>query len=176
MASQGEKISPAVVEMEDPGTLALQQCPWPGSPQAHRPVSPSPVSQSLGLGWRKGLLDGVTCLRSPGQCAAAPPSRLCFPHYRHVVNNGPLHQLRDCCGDPYGQAREALDQTGHSLDLCPGLLASKCSEPAQNPTAAEGLARAAAPLSSCPPSVEVSPALPLLRCVNKWSLVSLHSP
>lgn len=33
---QGEKISPAmVVEMEQTSTLMLQQCLWPGSPQAH---------------------------------------------------------------------------------------------------------------------------------------------
>lgn len=122
---------------------------------------PALLSLSPGLGWEQGLVDGVTCL--PGQCAAAPRSCPCFPHYRHVVNNGPLHQLRDCCGDPYGQAREALDQTWHGLDLCPGLLARKRRQAAQEPTAAEGLSRAAAPLS-CPPSVEVSPALLLLRC------------
>lgn len=170
VASQGEKISPAVVEeMEQPGTLALQQCPQPGSPLAL-------LSPSSGSGWGQGLLAGVTCPGFPGPCAAAPLSHPCFPHYRHAVNNGPLHQLCDCCGDPYGQAREALDQTGHSPDLCPGLLARNRSQPAQEPTAAEGLRQAAASLSSGSPSVEASPALPLVRYVNKFSLVLLHSP
>lgn len=33
--SREKKISPAVVKMEQPDTLATQQCLWPGSPPAH---------------------------------------------------------------------------------------------------------------------------------------------
>lgn len=90
----------------------------------------------LGLSLRTGMRQGashcwVTSTGLPGQWAAAraavPPACPCLPHYRHAVDNGPLHQLRDRCGDPYGQVTEALDQTGHSLDLRPGLLAQGTS-------------------------------------------------
>lgn len=137
--SREKKISPAVVvETEQPGTLAMQQCLWPGSPQAHTQkytslLPPALLSRSPSTGMGQGISRGVTCTALPGQCAAAraavPPSCPCFPHYRHTVNNGPLHQLRDCCRDPYGQATEALDQTGHSVDLRPGLLAGKPTQP-----------------------------------------------
>lgn len=134
------------------------------------------LSQSPGLGWGQGPLYGVTCLGFPGQCAAAPPSRPSFPYSRHTVNNRPFHQLCDCCRDPYRQAREALDQTGYSLDLCPGLLARKHSQASPGSTAGAGWSWAAALFSSYPPSAEVSPALSLLRCINKLNLVLLHSP
>ena len=123
--------------MEQTGTLAVQQCLRPGSPQAHTPKFFLFLFRSachrLAQGWDRGShvgSDSLVTVQQPGLQYTLPP--LASP-YRHAVNNRPLHQLRDCCGDPYRQATEALDQTGHGLDLCPGLLARKPTQAGAGP-------------------------------------------
>lgn len=60
-----EKISSVViVEMETPGTLAVQQCLWAGSPQAHTPkytslFPPALLSLSPSTGMGQGISHGT---------------------------------------------------------------------------------------------------------------------